>query len=342
VTAGHDHAGGDHGHAHDHASMDRALLTHAKAVRAIWASVALLTTTALTQLAIVAISGSVGLFADALHNLGDVAGTASLWVALHLARRTASDEFPYGWSRAEDLAGLFIVVAIAVSAALAGRESIAALLGGAHQVTNIGPALAAALLGVVGNETAARCRIRVGRQIDSAALVADGQHARADGLASAAAAIGIVGVWLGFPFADPLAGLAITSAIVWILYRTGREVLRRTMDAVEPSLLPRIREVTGDVDGVRGVHDVRARYLGRGLIVQLSAEVDPELPLGAAHDLAEQVRHRIAHEFPQIVAVDIHLDPAGVDGAHDETAHHFGADPSYGQGSSRMRDEPWP
>ncbi|MGH8885377.1 MAG: cation diffusion facilitator family transporter [Egibacteraceae bacterium] len=314
------------GHVHDHASMDRELLTHAKAMRAIWISVAMLGATAVAQLAIVAISGSVGLFADALHNLGDVAGTASLWVALRLSRRAASDEFPYGWRRAEDLAGLFILVAIAASAALAGWESITALLGGARQVTNLGLAFGAALLGVVGNEGAARYRIHVGRQIDSVALVADGQHARTDGLASAAAAIGILGVWLGFPLADPLAGLAITSAIVWILCRTGRDVLRRTMDAVEPSLLPRIREVVGGIDGVCGVHDVRARYLGRGLVVQLHAEVDPDLPLRAAHDLAEQVRHRVVHEFPQLVTIDVHLDPAGVDGAHDGTAHHFGSE----------------
>lgn len=319
MTAGHAH----HEHAHDHASMDWELLTHAKAMRAIWVSTAMLAATALLQLAIVAVSGSVGLFADALHNIGDVAGTASLWVALRLSRRAASDEFPYGWRRAEDLAGLFIVAVIAASAVLAGWESISALLGGAREVTNIGLALAAALLGVAGNEAAALYRIRIGRQINSVALVADGQHARTDGLASVAAAIGIAGVWLGFPLADPLAGLAITAAIVWIGFRAGRDVLRRTMDAVEPSLLPRIREVVSGVDGVRGLHDVRARYLGRSLVVQLNAEADPDLPLRAAHDLAEKIRHRIIHEFPQIVTVDVHLDPAGVDGAHDETAHHF-------------------
>ncbi|MGH8903032.1 MAG: cation diffusion facilitator family transporter [Egibacteraceae bacterium] len=310
--------------------MEWELLSHAQAVRAVWVSALWLGATAVAQLAIVAISGSVGLFADALHNIGDVAGTASLWVALRLSRRAASDEFPYGWRRAEDLAGLFIVVAIAISAVLAGWESIAVLRGDAREVTNLGLALAAALLGVAGNEGVALYRIRVGRRIDSVALVADGQHARTDGLASAAAATGIAGVWLGFPLADPIAGLAITTAIVWVGLRTGRDVLRRTMDAVEPSLLPRIREVVGGVEGVQGLHDVRARYLGRSLVVQLNAEADPDLPLRAAHDLAEQIRHRIVHELPQVVAVDVHLDPAGVDGAHDKTAHHFGghgADP---------------
>ncbi|MGH8905518.1 MAG: cation diffusion facilitator family transporter [Egibacteraceae bacterium] len=319
---GHEHGHGGHG-GHGHAALDRDVVTHERAVRAIWVSVAGLGATALLQFGIVAISGSVALYADALHNLGDVLGTASLWVALRLSRRAASDEFPYGWGRAEDLAGLLIVLAIAVSALLAGWDSITALLGGGHEVTNLGLAFAAALVGVVGNEGVALYKIRVGRAIDSVALVADGQHARTDGLASAAAALGIAGVWLGFPLADPLAGLAITLAIVWILIGVGRDVLRRTMDAVEPELLPRIRRVATAIDGVEAVHDVRARHLGRSLVVQLNAEVAPALPLRYAHDLAEQIRHQLVHEIPQIIAVDVHLDPANDPTAHGATSHHF-------------------
>jgi cation diffusion facilitator family transporter len=314
----------DHGHhGHDHSTIDRELLTHRRAMRAIWVSVAALGATALLQFAIVAISDSVALFADALHNIGDVLGTGSLIVALRLSRRAASDQFPYGWARAEDLAGLLIVVAIALSAVLAGWDSISALLSGGHEVRNLPAAFSAAVLGVVGNEGVAIYKIRVGRDIGSVALVADGQHARTDGLASAAAAVGIAGVWLGFPLADPLAGLAITLAIVWILVDVGRDVLRRTMDAVEPGLVPRIREVATGVDGVRDVHDVRARYLGRSLAVQLHADADPDLPLRHAHALAERVRHELVHEMPEIAAVDVHLDPAGEHDAHAETAHHF-------------------
>ena len=313
-------------HGHDHAALDRDLVTHRKAIRAIWISVAGLGVTALLQLGIVALSGSVGLFADALHNLGDVLGTGSLLVALRLSRRATSDEFPYGWGRAEDLAGLLILVAIALSAALAGWDSITALAGGGHEVRNLGLAFAAAVAGVVGNEAVAVYKIRVGCEIDSVALVADGQHARTDGLASAAAAAGIAGAWLGFPLADAIAGLAITAAIVWILVDVGRDVLRRTMDAVEPDLLPRVREIVGHVEGVEDPHDVRARYVGRGIVVQLHVEADPELPLRAAHALCERVRHELVHELPQVVDVDVHLDPAGDHHAHDETAHHFRPD----------------
>lgn len=277
--------------------------------------------TALFQFAIVAVSGSAGLFADALHNVGDVLGTASLLVALRLSRRPADDRFTYGWRRAEDLAGVVIVIAIAVSAGLAGWDSVRALLGAGHEVRNLGWALLAALVGVVGNEGVAQFKIRVGRDIGSVALVADGQHARTDGLVSGAAAAGIIGAWLGYPVADPLAGLGITAMIVYILVRTGGDVLRRTMDAVDAGVRDRIAGVAASIDGVEGVHDIRARHLGRSMVVQIHAEVDGDLPLRAAHDIAERVRRALVGELPQIDTVDVHVDPAGEhDVAHQDLA----------------------
>ena len=310
-------------HSHSHAAIDRSLLTHRTAVRAIWVSALALGLTSLVQFGVVAISGSVALLADALHNLGDVAGTVSLWVAFTLSRRATSDEFSYGWSRSEDLGGLFILVLIAGSALLAGWESVQALLGGGHQVTNVGAALAAAGIGVIGNEGVAQYKIRVGRSLNSVSLIADGQHARTDGFASAGAAVGIAGAALGFPLADPLAGLAITLAIGWILLDVGRDVLRRTMDAVEPGVVPTVRAVVGAIDGITGVHAVRARYVGSKLLVQLHAHADPDLPLREAHALAEEARHAVIHALPAVVDVDIHLDPAGDEDAHGTTAHHF-------------------
>lgn len=331
----HDH---DHGrHPHAHGAADHDLYTHRRAVRAIWVSAAGLGLTALFQFGIVALSGSVALFADALHNIGDVAGTASLWIAFSLSRRAASDEFSYGWRRAEDLAGIFIVLAILASAGFAGYDSLQALLGERHEVDNLGWAFAAALVGIAGNEAVAHYKIKVGQEIDSVPLVADGQHARTDGLASAAAAIGIIGAWLGYPIADAIAGLAITAAILWILVEVSRDVFRRTMDAVEPTVVPQIREVAGGVDGVLGVHDVRARYLGRSLAVQLHAEADPELSLRAAHAIAEEVRHQLVHALPHILTVDVHLDPAGeAPDAHAGTDHHFGASKADSGGESQQ------
>ena len=322
---GHDHGDHDHGgHGHSHASFDRELATRREAIRAIWISVVGLGATAAIQLVIVAMSDSVSLFADALHNVGDVAGTAALWVGFRLSRRPADRRFTYGWRRAEDLAGLFIVLAILVSAVLAINDAVSALLGGGHEVRNHGLALAAALIGAVGNEGVAIYKIRVGRRIDSVPLVADGEHARVDGLVSLAAAGGIAGAWAGFGLADPLVGLGIGVVILRILVTTGREVLLRVLDATEEGTVEAIREAAHGVDGVLAVHDVRARHAGRALLVSLHVDVDPDATVRQGHDVAEAVRHALAHRFGTLEEALVHVDPAGHDGAHDETGHHFG------------------
>lgn len=313
---------GDDGHDHDHGAVDTEVVTNRRALRAVKISAAGLGATALLQFAIVAVSGSVALLSDALHNIGDVAGTLTLLVAFTVAQRPSSAAYPYGWRRAEDLGGLVIVLAIALSAGLAGWESARALVG-EHTLTNTGWAFAAAVAGIVGNEAVARYKIHVGGEIDSPALVADGQHARTDGLASAAAALGIAGTWIGLPVLDPIAGLVITAAIVWILFDVGRPVFRRLLDAVEPDLLDGLRAVAEAVDGVVGVHDVRARHAGRALLVQLHVDLPPELPLRNAHAIAERVRHALMHHDRRVAAVEVHLDPAGEqDEAHRDTAHH--------------------
>ena len=326
TTRGHDH---DHaqdagGHGHSHATFDRELATRRDAVRAIWISVAGLGLTAAIQLAIVSLSDSVSLFADALHNVGDVAGTAALWVGFRLSRRPADQRFTYGWRRAEDIAGLVIVLAILVSAVLAISDAVGALLGGGHVVRNHGIAFAAALVGSVGNEGVAIYKIRVGRRIDSVPLVADGEHARVDGLVSLAAAGGIAGAWAGFELADPLVGLAIGFVILRILFTTGREVLLRVLDATEASTVQAIRDLAEGVDGVLAVHDVRARHAGRALLVSLHVDVAPDWTVRQGHDVAEAVRHELAHHFATLEEALVHVDPAGHDGAHDETEHHFG------------------
>lgn len=319
---GHDHGSGGHGHSHT--TFDRELTTRREAIRAIWISVAGLGATAAVQLAVVAVSGSVSLFADALHNVGDVAGTAALWVGFRLSARPADDRFTYGWRRAEDLAGLFIVVAILVSAILAIGDAVSALVGGGHEVRNHGVAFAAALVGALGNEAVAVYKTRVGRRIDSVPLVADGRHARVDGLVSLAAAVGIAGAWAGFPLADPIVGLGIGLVILRILFTTGREVLLRVLDATEEGTVTRIRDVAAAVDGVRAVHDVRARHAGRSLLVSLHVDVDPTRTVAEGHAVAEAVRHALAHRFDTLEEALVHVDPAGHDDAHDDTAHHFG------------------
>jgi cation diffusion facilitator family transporter len=221
---------------------------------------------------------------------------------------------------------VLVVLAIAASAVVAAVESLAKLSGEVPPLRNPGWALAAAFAGVVGNEAVAQYKLRVGRRINSVPLEADGHHSRVDGLASLAAAAGITGAWAGWPAADPLAGLLLSAVIAWVLVGTTRDVLARLLDRVDPEVLDTVERAAASVPGVEAVHAARARWVGRSLHVLVHAEVDPDLPLRDAHDLGERARHAIFHALPGVVAVDLHLDPAGVDEdhSHGETLHHRG------------------
>ncbi len=176
---------------------------------------------ALIQFAIATIGGSAGLFADALHNLGDVFTTVALWIAFVVSNRAANQRYTYGYYRSEDLAGIFIVLVIIASAVAGAVESIQKLTSG-NIPTQIYLSMAAALVGVIGNETLAQYKISVGKRINSVPLIADGQHSRIDGLTSLAAFVGLIGVRLGLPIADPIAGIVITLVIITVVYSTSR------------------------------------------------------------------------------------------------------------------------
>jgi len=317
--------GGSHRHAP--APVAGTPLGEDEGVRAVVRAAAGLALTAAVEFAFAAASGSVALLADGFHNLGDVFTTGTLLVAFAVARRGADRRYTFGLARAEDVAGVLVVLAIAVSAAIALTESLAKLTGQAGALRNPGWALAAALAGTLGNETVAQYKVRVGRRINSVPLQADGRHSRIDGLASLAAAAGIAGSWAGWPAADPVAGLLLSAVIVWVLAGAVRDVLARLLDRVDPEVVDAIERAAGSVPGAGEAHAVRARWLGRSLHVLVHVTVDPSLPLGEAHALGERVRHRIFHSQPGVAEVDVHLDPAGTDehASHAETLHHVTA-----------------
>jgi cation diffusion facilitator family transporter len=318
---------GRHRHAPAPVPVAGSRLGEDEGARAVTIAAAGLAATAAVEFAFAAASGSVALLADGFHNLGDVFTTATLLVAFAIARRSADRRYTFGLARAEDVAGVLVVLAIAASAAIALTESLSKLTGPAAPLRAPGWALAAALVGMLGNEVVAQYKVRVGRRINSVPLQADGQHSRVDGLASLAAAAGIAGSWAGWPAADPLAGLLLSAVIVWVLVGAVRDVLARLLDRVDPEVVDAIEQAAASVPGAGQAHDVRARWLGRSLHVLIHVSVDPEMPLGEAHALGERVRHRIFHSQPGVAEVDVHLDPAGPDQhvSHAETMHHVAA-----------------
>jgi cation diffusion facilitator family transporter len=286
-------------------------------------SVGLLVTFVL-QIAVVAIGRSAALLADAVHNLADVFTSVPLWIAFALSRRQANRRFTYGYSRAEDIAGMTVVLFILASALFAGYA--ATQKWSSHTATtHLGLGMAAALIGAIGNELVAIYKIRVGKAIGSVALVADGQHSRADALTSIGAFLGILGVFLGFAWADPLMALLISAAILYIAWDSGREVFSRIMDAIEPETVGQIERVAGSVAGVHRVDEVRARWIGHQVMVELAIQVAPDLTVAEGHRIAEEVRHELLHHIPQLADAHVHVNPAweGVDPYHAVTAEHF-------------------
>src|SRR5829696_2077092 len=329
---GHEHPGGIRGwfqeifrpHSHDAAdSVDSALEASAEGIRAVKISLVVLLLTALAQAVVVFFTGSVALLADTIHNFSDALTAVPLWIAFVLGRRAASRRYTYGYGRAEDLAGVFIVAMIALSAILAGYESIRRLLD-PQPITNVGVVIAAGLIGAAGNEIVALYRIRVGRKIGSAALVADGLHARTDGLTSLAVVVGAVGVLAGFPLADPIVGLLITVAILVVLRGAVRDIYRRIMDAVDPGLVDAAEASLRAVPGVQGVEELRLRWIGHRIRAETGLAVDPGLSLAEAHGIAHEAQHRLLHDVPKLADATVHVSPSNQDGrvAHEAVAHH--------------------
>jgi cation diffusion facilitator family transporter len=299
-----------HPHSHDAAdSVDSALESSAQGIRAVKISLVGLAVTAVMQLLVVLVSGSVALLADTIHNASDALTAVPLWIAFFVGRRAATRRYTYGYGRAEDLAGLFIVVMIAASAVLAAVESVRRLLDPAP-VQHLGWVALAGLVGFAGNELVAVYRIRIGRRIGSAALVADGMHARTDGLTSLAVLAGAGGVAAGFPLADPIVGLLITLAILAVLRSTVREVYRRLMDAVDPHLVDQAEAVLLATPGVTEVRGVRMRWVGHSLHAEADLDIDGSVSLTDAHVLAHDAEHRLTHEVPRLRSAAIHAYPA--------------------------------
>jgi len=297
-------------HSHDPAdSVDDALESSAQGIRAVKISLIALAVTAIFQLVIVGLSGSVALAADTIHNFSDALTAIPLWIAFALGRKAATKRYTYGLGRAEDLAGLFVLLMIAMSAIIAGYEAVRRLL---HPVTidHLGWVAAAGVIGFLGNELVALYRIRVGRRIGSAALVADGLHARTDGFTSLAVVFGALGVWLGFPLADPIIGVLITAAILIVLRTAARDVFGRLLDGVDPHLVDSAEQALAAEPGVLAVRRLRMRWVGHRLHADAELDIDPGITLGEAHRLAHNAEHTLTHAVPKLSSALIHAYPA--------------------------------
>jgi cation diffusion facilitator family transporter len=313
------------GHSHDHRGLasDRAFRENEEGIRTIWIALTILLVTAILQMVIVYFSGSVSLFADTAHNVGDGLNSIPLLIAFYLVRRIPTRRYNYGFGRAEDVAGIIIVISIAASAVVVFSQAIQRLIN-PQPLTNLGWVAAAALLGFLGNEGVAILQTRVGRKIGSAAMVADGLHARTDGLTSLAVLLAAVGSWFGYPIIDPLIGILIGIAIVFITWDAMKAIWYRLMDAVDPELIERAEIVVSENVDVLEIRRIRMRWVGHCLHAEIYISVNSDLKTSESHAIAEQIRHVLYHEFADLTDINVHIDPwsDAIDSEHDLTIGH--------------------
>ena len=295
-------------HGHTHGVIDPSIVSHERGLWAVkWSFVALMVT-ALLQMVIVLLSGSVALWADTIHNFGDAATAVPLGIAFMFARLKPSRRFTYGYGRIEDLAGVAVVLLILFSALFAGYEAIQRFIH-PKEVHHLGWVIVASILSFIGNEAVALFRIKVGKEIASAALVADGYHARVDGFTSLAVLFGAMGIWLGFPIADPIVGLLITCAIFFIVWDSAKAVFIRMLDGVEPEILHEIEHVVEHVQGIKKMGEIRARWIGHKLYAEINVAVRSDASVSEGHKIAEEINHQLSHHVPQLGKATVHIDP---------------------------------
>ena len=323
---GHSH-GGAGGHGHTHGVIDPSLSSSERGIWAIKWSFIILGITAVLQLVVVVTSGSVALLADTIHNIGDATTAIPLWIAFALVRRKPTTTFNYGLGRVEDLAGMLVVLIILFSAIVAGYEAISRLIH-PEPITQLVAVAVAGVIGFIGNEVVAVFRIRVGRAMNSAALIADGYHARTDGLTSLAVVVGAAGVWAGFPLADPIIGLLITIAIFGIVWQSAKAVITRSLDGVSPGVVEEIRHATEHVPGIGRLVEVKARWLGHKLNADLTIAVDDSLTVAEANRITVALKDELREHLPPLGLATVQFDTTGVVAVEGSAhGHHHAPEP---------------
>jgi len=309
-----------HKHSHTHGTVDPSVIATSKGLWVVkWSFIGLMIT-AVLQIIIVYMSGSVALLADTIHNFGDASTAIPLAIAFSLAGRKPSKRFSYGYGRVEDLAGVIIVFLILFSAIVAGYESVNRFFN-PQPIDHLQAVVAAGIIGCIGNEVVAQFRMKIGKEIGSAALIADGYHARVDGFTSLAVLIGAAGVWLGYPIIDPLIGMLITVTILKIVLDTSKLMFTRLLDGVEPEIIDKVKNIAESVEGVYEVTDLRVRWIGHQLHAEINASVSPSLSIEEGHEIANAIREKLLENFSNLSGTTIHVDPLTASGESCHCGH---------------------
>jgi len=298
------------GHSHEnHHEYDLAKNSK-EGIRALKISFIGLMITAVFQFFIVLYTGSVALLADTVHNFSDALTAIPLWIAYRLNLKQKSKKYPYGYGRAEDMAGIFIILMIALSAFVVFWESIRRLYNPV-EITHLGILVFSGIIGFIGNEIVAKYRISVGKKIGSQALIADGMHARTDGLTSLAVIVGAFGAYIGFPILDPIVGIIIGFMILMILKDTTSTLWFRLMDRADLQLIEKIERISKKYEGVAEIHEIKTRSSGQSLFAELHIVMNREYTIEESHEITSNLREGLQSEIQNLVDVIVYPIPCG-------------------------------
>ncbi len=296
------------GHSHDHSHEFNLEKNTEEGIYAVKISFLVLMITAIIQIFVVLYTGSVALLADTIHNFSDALTSIPLWIAYRLSMREKSKQYPYGYGKAEDLAGLFIILMITLSAGVVFWESINRIYNPVP-IDNLEILALAAIIGFIGNELVAQYRIRVGKKIGSDALIADGLHSRIDGLTSLAVLFGAIGVYFGYPIIDPIIGLIIGVVILTIVKDATLTLWHRFMDISNLSIVEKIERISVGIEGIANVHNIKTRSSGRCFFAEMHVTVNREFTIEQSHIIMENLQENLHSEFKNLTDVIIHPDP---------------------------------
>lgn len=270
------------------------------------------------NIAVGLMSGSYALVSEGAHTISDLITSIIAYVGFKIANKPADHDHPYGHGRAEAVAGLVIVVFLAIVAYQILTGALERLYYGTYSIPD-SLAVAMALIGIFVNFAMSQSIIDLGKAANSPAIVADGMHQRVDILSSIAILIGIFVAQYGYPMLDPIIGFAISLLIAKTAYEIAKENLDAIMGKVpSDDLINEIMDVSNSVDPVLGTHNVRVNYLGSYATVSLHIELPPEMNLEESHKIVHMVQNKIVNDVDVIRGATVHACPFGLEYDHSQ------------------------
>ncbi len=255
------------------------------------------------------LAGSTALVADAFHSASDIAGSIVVLGGLKMASKPPDADHHYGHDKLEAVVAKLIAVLLVLTGIGIAWSAVTVLRKG--EISTPGTlALAAAVLSIFFKEGMYRYTMAVGRRISSTAVIADAWHHRTDALSSVAAVIGVAGARMGLPWLDPAAGLVVAAMIIRSGVKIYLDAVKELIDTAPPQeVVRKIVDLALEVEGVKSIHEVKARYHGAAILVDMKLCVNPSVTVQKGHDIAKQAKKRILEQLSQVQDVMIHVNP---------------------------------